>query len=51
MKKTAIAMLLAALYLGTSSNVLAQSSALEWKSEDETDSIKLGGVVRIKPTL
>ena len=47
MKKTAIAMLLAALYLGTTSNVLAQSSALEWKSEDETDSIKLGGVVRL----
>ncbi|ENX23003.1 hypothetical protein F892_02246 [Acinetobacter vivianii] len=47
MKKTSIAMLFAALYLGSSSNVFAQSSALEWKSEDGTDSVQVGGVVRL----
>ena len=46
MKKTLV-MMLAALSMSAVSNVYAQSSALEWKSEDGTDSVKLGGVVRL----
>ncbi|MCH7308414.1 hypothetical protein MMO38_09725 [Acinetobacter sp. NIPH 1852] len=47
MNKTFIIAMFAALSLGTTTNVFAQSSALEWKSEDGTDSVKLGGVVRL----
>ena len=47
MKKTAMVVMLGAVYLGGMSNVFAQSSALQWKSEDGTDSVQLGGVVRL----
>ncbi|MCK4102193.1 hypothetical protein HCY02_07900 [Acinetobacter radioresistens] len=38
---------IAPLTLGVSVNVFAKDSLLEWKSDDGTDSLKLGGVVRL----
>ncbi|WP_248132042.1 hypothetical protein [Acinetobacter radioresistens] len=48
MKKTSLIMaFIAPLTLGVSVNVFAKDSLLEWKSDDGTDSLKLGGVVRL----
>ncbi|ADX02578.1 hypothetical protein C7G54_07830 [Acinetobacter baumannii] len=38
---------IAPLTLGVSVNAFAKDSLLEWKSDDGTDSLKLGGVVRL----
>lgn len=48
MKKTSLIMaFIAPLTLGVSVNAFAKDSLLEWKSDDGTDSLKLGGVVRL----
>ena len=48
MKKTSLIMaFIAPLTLGISVNVFAKDSLLEWKSADGTDSLKLGGLVRL----
>ncbi len=48
MKKTSlIVAFIAPLTLGVSVNAFAKDSLLEWKSDDGTDSLKLGGVVRL----
>jgi hypothetical protein len=48
MKKTSLIMaFIAPLTMGVSVNAFAKDSLLEWKSDDGTDSLKLGGVVRL----
>lgn len=48
MKKTSLIMaFIAPLTLGVSVNAFAKDSLLEWKSADGTDSLKLGGLVRL----
>jgi len=48
MKKTSLIMaFIAQLTMGVSVNAFAKDSLLEWKSDDGTDSLKLGGVVRL----
>ena len=46
MKKTSIAMMLAALYIANPSQAFADMPKIEWKSVDGTDSVQVGGVVR-----
>ncbi|MEQ1451782.1 hypothetical protein [Acinetobacter seifertii] len=48
MKKTSLIMaFIAPFTLGVSVNAFAKDSLLEWKSDDGTESLKLGGVVRL----
>jgi len=48
MKKTSLIMaFIAPLTLGVSVNAFAKDSLLEWQSADGTDSLKLGGLVRL----
>lgn len=52
MKKTSLIMaFIAPLTLGVSVNAFAKDSLLEWKSDDGTDSLKLGGGGSVKSTL
>ena len=46
MKNASIVTLSAVLSLGYMSHTFAQNTALEWKSEDQSETLKLDGVIR-----
>lgn len=47
MKKTLVMTALAMLYWGGTAHAYAQNPLLEWKSQDGTESLQLGGAVRL----